>query len=514
LKHCDYSHAKQVVSNVGWEQEFFVIDNDLYLQRPDLMACGRTLVGSQPHLGQQLDNNYFARIHPRVKAFMNEVQREMWAIGCSISVMHNEVAPGQHEISPIFALTNVSTDQNEACREIFDDCAAMFGLRVLLHEKPFAGLNGNGKHSNWGLNTDSGLNLFHPGKTEKEQEIFAVMVSALVTGINCHQDIIRNAVATAGNDHRLGAQEAPPAIMSLYTGAGMEAHLRAIMDGGKLAGYGNEGMKEVTFGAPQITPVDANIEDRNRTAPFPFCGNRFEFRAVGGNQNIAWPMTMCNVAMADGMSQISDLVEGGKNVRDACAAALKDNIQVVFNGNGYSEEWPKEAEKRGLLNLKNTPAALAAFASKKNKTLFEKHGVFSVEETESRAEIFYERYIEVLKLESSCLLEMINTQVIPSCAEDLAKFAKHPDILKDRSDLFTALNKENGALEKLIDSFPESGTLGEQAVFCADKLIAGMDSVRDVCDKCERKISKNNWPFPSYTSMLFGHQGDGVDAVE
>jgi len=302
--------------------------------------------------------------------------------------------------------------------QLSNEVAARHGLVVLHHEKPFAGINGSGKHNNWGLNTDSGKNLYAPGKTEESQADFAAFVTALTYAFNIHADAIRCSIATAGNDHRLGAQEAPPAIISLYTGHNMKAHLDAVVEGGPLAGYQDNG-QPVPSGSKSVQTVTGAEEDRNRTAPMPFCGNRFEFRAVGSSQNIAFPLTVLNTAVADGCSVISDLCDGGMPVRDAVAKVLEDNRQAIFNGNGYSEEWPIEAAERGLLNLKNTPEALATWDSQKNRDLFEKYGVFTPAETEARAETLHEQYTAAVQMEASIMLEMMDTGIIPACAEDL-----------------------------------------------------------------------------------------------
>jgi glutamine synthetase len=318
LKNLGDTTATTVVANVGWEQEFFVVDREMYLKRPDLLMCGRTVVGALPARNQQTDMNYFGPMCPRVKALMEEMTTEMHKVGTAMKVYHNEVAPGQHEFSPIFSLTNIANDQNQLSMQLTNDIAARHGLVVLWHEKPFAGINGSGKHNNWGLNTDSGKNLYAPGKTPESQADFIAFVTALTYAVNQHGDAIRCSIATAGNDHRLGAQEAPPAIISLYTGSGMEEHLAAVKGGGELAGYSDAGTP-VSYGSNAVQTVSGGGEDRNRTAPMPFCGNRFEFRAVGSSQNIAFPLAVLNTAVADGCAAISDKIEAGKSPRDAVA---------------------------------------------------------------------------------------------------------------------------------------------------------------------------------------------------
>ena len=392
------TECTEVVCNVGWEQEFFCVDVEHYLMRPDLMAAGRALIGAQPPRGQQTDLNYFNATQPRVAAFLDEVQSELWAIGQPLSVMHNEVAPSQYEFSPIFSLTNIANDQNVASMEVLTEVATRHGLAVLCHEKPFAGINGSGKHNNWGLNTDTGDNLYTPGKTPEQQARFMTMVAVLTQAVNRHADLMRCGVATAGNDHRLGAQEAPPAIISLATGEHMKEHIDAIIAGGALEGYGST-TKSVAAGARAVPDVEAAMEDRNRTAPFPFCGNRFEFRAVGSQQNFAFPLAILHSAVAESLGEMADLIEGGLSQQEATAKMFKENERIIFNGNGYDEAWHHEAEhERGLPNLRNTVDAFEIFASDKAKDLFSKVSVFTPAEVEARQEIALEAYTNVSSL--------------------------------------------------------------------------------------------------------------------
>jgi len=508
LKHLGDTSATSVVSNVGWEQEFFLIDREMYVKRPDLVMTGRTVLGALPTRHQQTDANYFTQLCPRVKKVFEEIQAEMWKIGCAMSVYHNEVAPGQVELSPIFSLTNIANDQNQACFEIANEVAARNGMAALWHEKPFAGINGSGKHSNWGLNTDTGKNLYNPGKTEETQGDFSAFVAALNYAINVHGDAIRCSIATAGNDHRLGAQEAPPAIISLYTGYALESHLKSITEGGALAGYG-DGSTPVVAGSNAVQTIPGAEEDRNRTAPMPFCGNRFEFRAVGSSQNIAFPLAVVNTAVADGCAAISDKIEAGKSPRDAVADVLKENWRSVFNGNGYGDEWPVEAEKRGLLNLRNTPEALAHFASEKNQTLFERYGVFTKEETIARSETLHEQYVSQVHMEADCMLEMMDTGIIPACADDLSKF-EGTTLGGDRATLYGDMSKETEGLRSLVDAIPDDPE--DAAGYIADKVIPQMNSVRALADLAEKKCARELWPFPTYGEVIFSHmsEGDGL----
>jgi len=507
LKHLGDSESSCVVSNVGWEQEFFIIDRDMYLKRPDLLYTGRTVLGALPARNQQTDMNYFGPMAPRVKALMEEMSSETQKVGMCMKVYHNEVAPSQYEYSPIFSLTNISNDQNQLAMQMTNDLAARHGLSVLWHEKPFAGINGSGKHNNWGLNTDSGKNLYAPGKTAESQADFAAFVAALTFAINKHGDAIRCSIASAGNDHRLGAQEAPPAIISLYTGINMAAHLEQIKDNGAaLEGYADNGIA-VNYGSNAVQTISGAEEDRNRTAPMPFCGNRFEFRAVGSSQNIAFPMAVLNTAVADGCAAISDKIEGGMSPRDAVAAILDENWRAIFNGNGYSDEWPIEAAARGLLNLKNTPEALAMWASDKNKSLFERHGVFTADETEARAEVLHEQYIAQVSMEAGTMLEMMDTGVVPACAEDLKAY-EGTTMGGNRATLYSDMCK---ATEVLRNKFEDMGeeTLEAEAAYIISDLIPAMNDVRELADKAEKRCHKDLWPYPNYGEVLYTHHSEG-----
>jgi len=426
-------------------------------------------------------------------------------VGTAMKVYHNEVAPGQHEYSPIFSLTNIANDQNQLSMELATEISARHGLVILFHEKPFAGINGSGKHNNWGLNTDTGKNLYAPGKTAESQSDFIVFVAALTYAMNQHADAIRCSIATAGNDHRLGAQEAPPAIISLYTGIGMEAHLQAVKEGGALEGYADAGVP-VNYGSNAVQTVNGASEDRNRTAPMPFCGNRFEFRAVGSSQNIGFPLAVLNTAVADGCAAISDKIESGKSPRDAVAEILDENWRAIFNGNGYSDEWPIEAAARGLLNLKNTPEALATFASAKNQALFEKHGVFTAEEVVARSETLHEQYIGQVSMEASTMLEMMDTGIIPACAEDL-KVYEGTTMGGDRATLYSDMSKATDALRTKIEAVPED--IEEGAAYIAGTLIPAMDDVRALADTAEKKCNRELWPFPTYGEVLYTHHTEG-----
>jgi len=493
------------VSYLGWEQEFFVVTKEAYLARPDLRACGRTLMGAPPTRGQQADLNYFAAMPPTVKACMDEVQTELLKIGCPLNVYHNEVAPAQHEISPFFTITNISADLNQISMQMCVDIGAKHGLVFLFHEKPFAGINGSGKHNNWSIGTDSGLNFFSPGKTQESSELFTIALACLTYAVNQHNTVIRNAVAHAGNDHRLGAQEAPPAIISLYPGTTFDAKVKEIVAGGALAGYFSGGELLDTKCA-NLNDIERGLEDRNRTAPFPFCGNRFEFRAVGSSQDCSFPMALVDTAFADGMRALSELIEAGSSVRDACAAIFEQNQRVIFVGNGYSPEWPIEAEKRGLPNLKDAVSAHAEFATPENKALFERMGVMTPQEVDARAEVMFENYCTVLEVEATTLVSMVRTGVEPACQKDLNTYVtntKHKRYTV-RAAAYDAIGDECDKLEEAIKGMPAEGVV-VIATYCRDTIKPLLGSVREACDTAEGLVESELWPFMSYTDVCFGH---------
>merc|ERR1712178_531147 len=435
------------------EQEFFVISAEMYKKRPDLVNCGRTLFGKLPTRNQQMDLNYFAPVPESVDKLLREVQQEMLKAGTPMAVRHNEVAPGQHEMSPIFGTANFSADNNVYFMEQMTEVATKHGLAVLFHEKPFAGINGNGKHANWSIGTDTGVNFFYPGKTKEAPAIYTAALACLTHGMYQYNEMLRCAVAHAGNDHRLGAQEAPPAIISLYPGTGFEQFVDQVIAGGPIDEFKAEKKMQPT-GCKASMAVEANVEDRNRTAPFPFCGNRYEFRAVGSSQNCSFPIMICNTIMAAGMSALADDIEKGTKARDAIAAMYKKNRQVIFTGNGYSQEWPKAAAQRGLPNLNTTPKAIKTWASDKNKKVFQDLGVLSAEETEARAEIMYEAYSTTLSIEAKTMVDMVETGILPACAQDLALYKDSPSLAGDRAKTYGSIKAENDKLKTILASAP------------------------------------------------------------
>ncbi|CAE7611771.1 glnA3 [Symbiodinium sp. CCMP2592] len=470
--------AQTMHSYLGWEQEFFVLDAALYKARPDLVNTGRTLFGKLPTRHQQGDLNYFQAIPTSVQTLLDNVQAAMLLIGCPMAVKHNEVAPGQHEMSPVFRVANVSCDSNVFFMETMNREAAKLGLQVLFHEKPFAGINGSGKHANWSVGTDTGLNFFYPGKTEEGKKLFVTGIACLAYGLSQYNELVRCSVATAGNDHRLGAQEAPPAIISLYPGQGFEQFVDAIIGGADLLGYKAEKKHQQT-GCSQAMHIEANVEDRNRTAPFPFCGNRFEFRAVGSSQNCCLPVMVCNAIMAAGMASLAGLIEGGMSHRDAVAKMFKENKHVIFTGNGYSAEWREEAAKRGLPNLNTTPKAVVTWSSAKNKKLFDDLKIYTKEETEARQEVMLENYITCLTIEAQTMINMVETGFIPACAKDLKKCDNMSSkIAEPRKVAYEAIVDELEKLKASLDAMPH-GDLEKEATYLCDNVKVKMAALRE-----------------------------------
>mmetsp|Transcript_31421 Transcript_31421/g.82408 ORF Transcript_31421/g.82408 Transcript_31421/m.82408 type:complete len:720 (-) Transcript_31421:72-2231(-) len=509
LHHLGFTDVTQVSANVGWEQEFFMIPRELVVDRPDIIASGRTVLGAAPPRGQQLSDHYFSKINPRVRDFFVELQSAMWETGVSNVVYHNEVAPSQHELSPIFKLTNVAADENILVTELMQEISLRHGFIALNHEKPFAGINGSGKHCNWGLNADNGMNLYVPGKTAEAQRSFVAFTAALMHAFAKYPEAIRASVATSGNDHRLGADEAPPAIFSVSLGAELGKHFESVANGGVLEGYdgGRYGAKMIESGSKAIGPIGGSREDRNRTAPIPFCGNRFEFRAVGSNQNISLPMTVLNTAVADGCAALSDAIESGASLEEAVQTMVRDNMNVVFNGDGYSEEWHKEAEfERGLPNLKDTFAAWNVFDSDKNKELFSKHNVYTGDEVVSLQNINLQRYSDDVEIEADVMLEMINTAVLPAAAEDLNGY-EGTGLAGNRSEIYGQLAEAAANLQAARDVWP-TGDEAAAAEHASATIKPLMATTRTAHDAAERLIEKALYPYPTYYDMLHPHQDD------
>eukprot|EP00442_Polarella_glacialis_P018088 CAMPEP_0115067542 /NCGR_PEP_ID=MMETSP0227-20121206/11455_1 /TAXON_ID=89957 /ORGANISM="Polarella glacialis, Strain CCMP 1383" /LENGTH=775 /DNA_ID=CAMNT_0002453635 /DNA_START=70 /DNA_END=2397 /DNA_ORIENTATION=- len=496
------ARAQTIHSYVGWEQEFFVVPAEAFKNRPDLLNCGRTLFGALPSRNQQMDLNYFGPIPNKVDQLLKIVEAKMLEVGVPMAARHNEVAPGQHEMCPIFCAASASCDNNVLFMEICTNEAQKLGLVVLFHEKPFAGINGSGKHNNWSVGTDTGINFFYPGKTDDQRLCFVTGVAALAWGLKEYNELVRISVAHAGNDHRLGAQEAPPAIISLYPGTGFEAHVNHIIRGGDLLDYVAE-KKKAGPGCAAAEQIDTNVEDRNRTASFPFCGNRFEFRAVGSSQNCAFPTTVCNTIWAAGAAHISEYLEQGVSLRDAVARTFYECQSVIFTGNGYSSEWPIEAKKRGLPNLNTTPLAIAAFSGGKCKEALTSMGIFAEDECDAFAESMYENYNTQLCIEVNTMLSMVATGFTPAFAKDLSTYKDAPELAGERKTLYPEVLVQAAKLKQLMSQMP--GNMAAEAEYLCNVVKPQMAEVRKLVDQAESLMEASVYPYPKYEELLYSH---------
>ena len=510
--------AKRVFPTVGAEQEYFLIDRKMYDARKDLVFSGRTLFGAKPPKGQELEDHYFGPIKLRVSAFMHDLDIELWRLGILAKTEHNEVAPAQHEVAPIFTITNVASDQNQLMMETMKKVAAKHGLYCLLHEKPFAGVNGSGKHNNWSMSTDTGLNLLDPGSTPAENSQFITFLLAVVKAVDEHQDLLRLSVASAGNDHRLGANEAPPAIVSMYVGDELAAVIDALEKDVKYNGKGKQVMK---LGVDTLPDLPKDATDRNRTSPFAFTGNKFEFRMLGSTFSIAGPNIIINTIVADELRQFADELEGAKDLNAALhelvSRTIKEHKRIIFNGNNYTEEWTKEAKRRGLLNLRNTAEALPYFASKENIELFERNDVFTEREVRSRTEIMLENYAKVLTIEALTMIEMGKKDIFPAVESYISELCSvvsaksgmgasceaEKELIKKLSASNEAMYFKIGEIEKLLVDVKEITDVEKAAHFFADKIIPAMQEMRAYADDMEVNTAKKYWPFPTYGDILF-----------
>ncbi len=510
--------AKRVNSTVGPEQEYFLIDKEVYLKRPDLMYCGRTLFGAKPPKGQELDDHYFGTIKPRVAAFMKELDEELWKLGIMAKTKHNEVAPAQHELAPIFASTNIATDHNQLTMELMKSIADRHGLACLLHEKPFAGVNGSGKHNNWSLSTDTGLNLLEPGETPYDNAQFVLFLVAVIKAVNENQDLLRLSVANAGNDHRLGANEAPPAIVSMFLGDEL-THIIESLE--KQEEYVEADKAHMELGVNVLPSFPKDTTDRNRTSPFAFTGNKFEFRMLGSTFSVSGPNIVLNTIVAEVLEQFADALEiskdFNKDLTKLVRKTIKENKQIIFNGNNYSDEWVVEAEKRGLLNLKTTVDSLPEFIKDKNIELFAKHNVFTEAEVHSRYEILMEVYQKTIHIEALTFIDMVKKQVLESAftfqQEMLnlmtAKKSNNIDasleekIVANCSYLTKEIYTQIEELEsKLILTKTIDDTL-ELGKFYRDTIFALMTEIRVKVDEVETMVPKKYWTVPTYGEILY-----------
>ena len=513
-------NVSRVATTVGPEQEYFIVDHDLWAQRKDLRMTGRTLFGAKPSKGQEMDDQYFAALNPRIVKYMEDLNETLWKYGILSKTEHNEVAPAQHEMAPIFSTTNLSVDQNQLTMEVMKKVAKRHGLECLLHEKPFAGVNGSGKHNNWSMSTNEGENLLEPGKTPESNAQFLLFLTAIIKSVDENQDLLRISVASAGNDHRLGANEAPPAIISVYLGDELHKVLEAIKDG---KAYSNDKTSKMTIGVDILPPIPKDSTDRNRTSPFAFTGNKFEFRSCGSSLSIAGPNTTLNAIVAYTLKQFADELEGAADFETALntliAREVKAHWKIVFNGNGYDESWKKEAAKRGLLELKTTPDAVAHYLDEKNVKLFTELGVYSKEEMESHYEIKLEKYSQVLNIEVETMLEMINKDILPGAYKYIAAVSKTVVDLKSvvpgakasaeiallsKLDALSGdLAEKSEELSKVHISAKAAGDAMAVARAYVDKVLPLMAVTRAVADEIEPLIGEDYKPYPCYEDLLY-----------
>lgn len=511
-----------VITTVGPEQEYFLIDEEDYKKRKDLIFTGRTLLGAMPPKGQEMEDHYFGALKPRVSEFMHELDVELWKLGIPAKTKHNEVAPCQHELAPVFDTANVAVDRNQLTMEIMKKIAKKHGYVCLLHEKPFAGVNGSGKHNNWSIGTNAGDNLLDPGKTPAENIQFLVFLMAVISAVDDYADLLRLSVASAGNDHRLGANEAPPAIISIFLGDELTEVLDSI-ETGRL--FAKKGKVQLETGAHVLPHFFKDNTDRNRTSPFAFTGNKFEFRSLGSSFSVAGPNTVLNTAVAEELEKIYEELKGvsKEKLADAVYALLKKAIKahkrVIFNGNGYTDEWIEEAKKRGLYNFKSTPDVLPRLLEKKNKALFEKYGIYSETELKARYEVMLENYVKTLHIETLTLQDMVNKQFLPALmkytdevvetalskkklSETLTTSAEEK-LAKTLSDYYLKISDKNEKLKKDTDKAGKLTDYLKQAVFYHDTVIADMEALRAVADEAEALIPEDILPYPTYEKMLF-----------
>ncbi|MDR3311818.1 MAG: glutamine synthetase III [Spirochaetaceae bacterium] len=520
LKLFGNTAAQKVLTTVGPEQEYFLVDKALHDKRKDLMFTGRTLFGAKPPKGQELEDHYFGAIKPRIAVFMNDLNEELWKLGVLAKTEHNEVAPAQHELAPIFSTTNVAVDHNQLTMEIMKKVALRHGLVCLLHEKPFAGVNGSGKHNNWSLATDTGLNLLEPGDSPAENAQFLTFLTAVIKAVDEYQELLRVSVATAGNDHRLGANEAPPAIVSIFLGEELTGIIDAIESG---QAYGKKEKQHMTIGVDVLPRIPKDTTDRNRTSPFAFTGNKFEFRMLGSSVSVSGPNFVLNTMVADILQEFADKLEKAKDFTLELNALIKDTIKahkrIIFNGNGYDESWVHEAGKRGLANLKTVPEALGSFIKPKSIQLFVRHGVLSEVEIRSRYEIILENYCKTLNIEVLTMLEMISKDILPAAYKYLKELSKtvlavkqaapgtvckaQTAIISKLSALADDLEAKGGKLEKALFAVHEAGGAANEAAEYAKQVIPLMQETRAVADEIESLLGEEYLPFPTYEDLLF-----------
>lgn len=512
------NNTKRVIATCGPEQEYFLIDRDMYARRKDLIFTGRTLYGAKPPKGQELEDHYYGMLKTRVQDFMRDIDTELWRVGVMAKTEHNEVAPSQHELAPIFATANIASDHNQLTMELLRKVAHRHGFKCLLHEKPFEGINGSGKHDNWSLSTAEGVNLFEPGSTPSENMQFLLFLCAVIKGVHEYQDLLRISVASAGNDHRLGANEAPPAIISMFLGDELSGILEAIAEDRE---YFARERTDMQTGVNVLPHFLRDTTDRNRTSPFAFTGNKFEFRSPGSSQSIAVPTTMLNAIVADELDGFYDELKDAPDFADALQHLIRrtiiENKNIIFNGDGYSREWVEEAARRGLHNLPTTPDALPHLCDERNVAMFERQGVYSRTELESRYVINLENYCKIIKIESLTMIEMAKKDILPAVSTYVRKMAEavsctrsiadvecgfEVDMIRNLTNLSTNMYKKMRSLEELLAEAPQ-GDDQRLAEYYRDAIIPAMDRLRAVADEIEPLVGEKYWPYPTYGRMLF-----------
>ena len=510
------TETKRVTAQVGPEQEYFLIDKALYEKREDLRMCGRTLFGAKPPRGQELEDHYFGAIRPRVAAYMKDLDETLWALGVLSKTKHNEVAPAQHEMAPVFSDANSACDQNPLAMEMMKKVADRHGLVCLFHEKPFAGVNGSGKHDNWSLSTDTGKNLFKPGSTPRQNAQFLLFLAAFVKGVDDYQDFLRATVAFPGNDHRLGAQEAPPAVLSIFLGDELSAVVDSIIND---TDFQSTGKRTLKIDVDSLPAIPQDNTDRNRTSPMAFTGNKFEFRMLGSSQSISGPNITLNTIMAEELEQFADELEVSRDFQADLEKLIRrvftEHQRIIFNGNGYDEAWLEEAGKRGLSNLTSTADALPMYTAPKNGDLFVKHGIYTKEEIEARAEIHIENYSTVICIEARTMTDMIRRQILPAVSAFAGDLCSRAGTKKDLGaccqyevstacqigSLTDALMAASDKLETDLSAIPADAA--EAMRYSHDVLIPDMDTARRAADQLETLTSSDRWPFPTYSDLLF-----------
>lgn len=520
LKLFGHEDTVSVTTTVGPEQEYFLIDRSMLNKRPDLMYCGRTLLGARPSKGQDLEDHYFGAIKPRVAAFMSELDEQLWKMGVLAKTKHNEVAPAQHELAPIFTTTNIATDHNQITMETLKTLANKHGMACLLHEKPFTGINGSGKHNNWSMSTNKGINLLEPGDTPCDNAQFLLFLTAIIKAVDDYQDLLRMSVASAGNDHRLGANEAPPAIISMFLGDELTSILESLENRKK---YNAKAVSRIEIGVDTLPYFPKDTTDRNRTSPFAFTGNKFEFRMPGSSSSISGANIVINTIVADALKDFADTLEKAEDfnaeLNTLISETIKKHKRIIFNGNNYSNEWTQEAKKRGLLNMKSTVEALPCFTHKKNVELFARHGIFTENEVHSRQEIMFENYCKIIHIEALTVLDMVRRDIIPAVVTfskelaDLINSKKalgidldctlEQNLLTKVSSLSASMCSKINALEIAVLDAGKDRYCYETATHYHDDVFLSMQTLRSVVDELETLVGKKYWPYPSYGEILY-----------